>query len=137
MSEMPIVEELAKRNTIIAVTGLIYVVPTIAISCSELGKPNCSYFSIVMTIGLVSIPQGWVPVKEMAGVKMSVGFNKIEDLGVNLLLFFAKFFIILALSALISPFIFIKNVIEFITNCAEIRKIKNLDNAEEKNDEHQ
>ena len=118
------VEDLVKRNVIIAITGLVYVVPTVAILSSELGKPNCSYFSIVMTIGLVSIPQGWLPVKEMAGVKMSVGINKIEDLGVNLLLFVIKIIMILALSAVFSPFIFIKNLIEFISNCVEIHKIK-------------
>lgn len=136
MSEIYDTGELVKRNAIIAITGLVYAVPTVAILVTELGKPDCSYFSIVMTIGLVSIPQGWLPVKEMAGVKMSVGFNKIEDLAANLLLFFIKIFIILALSALISPFIFIKNLIEFITNCVEIHKMKNQCHEEENHEDN-
>ncbi len=38
------VEELVKRNVFIAITGLIYVIPTVLILVSELGKPDCSYF---------------------------------------------------------------------------------------------
>lgn len=131
------VEKLVKRNATIAVTGLVYAAPTVAILISQLGKPDCSYFSIVMTIGLVSIPQGWEPVKEMAWVKMSIGINKIEDIAANLFLFLIKFVIVLALSALISPFIFIKNLVEFITNCVEIRKIRNQCRPEEQNEKKQ
>ena len=129
-----VAKELVKRNAIIAITGLIYAVPTVAILVTELGKPDCSYFSIVMTIGLVSIPQDWKPVRDIAEVKMSVGFNKIEDLATNILLFLGKVFVVFTLSALISPFIFIKNIIKFVLNGIKIYEIKN--NAEEENYEN-
>ena len=135
MSAPSTVEELVKRNVIIAITGLVYAVPTFAILVSELGKPDRSYFSMIMTIGLASVPQGWPVVKEMSGVNLSVGINKLEDIGVNILLFFIKIFLIIAFSALISPFIFIKNLIEFITNCGEIGKAKKQPGPTNKNED--
>lgn len=124
MSASDTVERLVKRNVIIVITGLIYAIPTIMVLTTELKKPNCNYFSVVMTIGLVSIPQGWLQVKELLGVKISIGINKIEDIAIYLILLVFKVVLILALSALLSPLIFVTNLIEFIGNCANISRAK-------------
>ena len=124
MPDSDTVDRLVKRNTIIVITGLIYAIPTIAVLAMELRKPDCNYFTIIMTIGLVSIPQGWTQVKELAGVRFAVGIHGIEDIFIYILLLVFKVVLILALSALLSPLIFVVNLIELLGNCGKISRAK-------------
>ena len=140
------VDVLRKKNIIIAITTLFYLIPTglaVAAYCNwpstalpawrwmvqmlqrtnSLSLPDTPNKLLVIAIaGIFGIPMGWNVFKEMWSVdtRGKSGSGDFSDIFFNMLLFFMKIALCIFFVALLSPLILICNIVLFIANSIEI-----------------